>query len=119
MDVEIGNRPLLATARDQKLSIERAEVRRVAELARRGLNVLLVGERGSGKTSALHAVGYELREGGRRAELVDAAPAADLPELVRVIDRAVAPPREVGPLAAGARSDTSVVIELLRSWQAL
>jgi hypothetical protein len=119
MDVEIGNRPLLATARDQKLSIERAEVRRVAELARRGLNVLLVGERGSGKTSALHAVAYELREGGRRAELVDAAPAGDLPELVRLIDRAVAPPREAEPPAAGARSDTSVVIELLRSWQAL
>ena len=119
MDAEIGNRPLIATARDQKLSVERAEVRRVAELARRGLNVLLVGERGSGKTSALHAVAYELREGGRRAELVDAAPAADLPQLVRLIDRAVAPPRVAEPLATGTRSDTSVVIEVIRSWQAL
>lgn len=119
MDGEIGNRPLIATARDQKLSVERAEVRRVAELARRGLNVLLVGERGSGKTSALHAVAFQLRGGGRPAELVDAAPAADLPQLVRLIDRAVAPPREAEPLATGTRSDTSVVIEVIRSWQAL
>ena len=128
MATEIGNRPLLATARDQRLSIGRAEVRTVTELARRGLNVLLIGDRGSGKTSALHAVAYDLRDGERRAELVDAAPAATLPELVRLIDAAVRPRDEAeGPTfpaqeilqALRPHSDTGLVLEVLRSWQAL
>lgn len=129
---ELGNRPLIATARDQKLSVTRGELPRLIGLARRGLNVLLIGERGSGKTSALHALAFALREEGRRAELVDAASASGVFELVQLIDRAVRVPADadqpvssaqlleaLGRGAAPGRSETSLVLETLRSWRGL
>ena len=128
MAAELGNRPLLATARDQALVVARPEVLRVAELARRGFNVLLVGDRGSGKTSALHSIAYALRDGERRPEPVAAASAESVLGLARLIDGAVRPHDDPGgailpgeQIAQGlrARSETSLVLELLRSWQSL
>jgi hypothetical protein len=134
MATELGNRPLLATARDQKLSIRRPEVDILVGLARRGLNVLLVGDRGAGKTSALHAVEYALRKTDLDAVLVDAARATEVGELARLIDRAVDPPRDreaarspveqvlldalgVGP--AAVRSEAGGALQLVRAWRAL
>jgi energy-coupling factor transporter ATP-binding protein EcfA2 len=130
---ELSNRPLIATARDQQLSVVRGELPRLIELARRGLNVLLVGDRGSGKTSALHSLAFALREQGRRAELVDAASASGVLELVQLIDRAVSAPatapdqpissaqllEALGRSPAAGRSETSLVLETLRSWRGL
>ncbi len=114
---ELGNRPLLATARDQRMVVERPEIDAVVDLARRGLNVLVVGPRGAGATTTLHAAAFRLRAQGHRAEPVDAGAAADLPELVRAIDRAVAggdgDDRRAG--RAGA-SETTRVLATIRSW---
>jgi energy-coupling factor transporter ATP-binding protein EcfA2 len=120
---ELGNRPLLATARDQRLAVERPEVDAVVDLVRRGLNVLLVGDRGSGKTSALHAVAFLLREEGRRTALVDAGPAAGVPEAVAAIAAAVAGEADEGALVRearrGNRSETSVALDTIRSLRGL
>ncbi|WP_153503203.1 AAA family ATPase [Cumulibacter manganitolerans] len=51
----LSNRPLLSTSADRSLVVERsAELDVVEDAARRALNVLLVGEPGSGATTTLH-----------------------------------------------------------------
>ncbi|WP_217914208.1 MarR family transcriptional regulator [Miltoncostaea marina] len=114
---ELGNRPLIATARDQALVLPRAEVAQVADLARRGLNVLLAGERGAGRTTALHAAAFALREAGGRAEVVDAAPARVLDDVVAAIDAAVA--RHGGDAGGGGVAAGGGALERVRRWRAL
>jgi len=61
--MELSGRPLLDTKPDHALFAgRRAELDRLEADVRSGLNVLLVGERGSGKTSLLRQLAYELRQ---------------------------------------------------------
>lgn len=55
----LTGRPLLDTHQDMALYLHREHLeRRLVTALRRGLNVLLEGERGSGKTTLLHALRY-------------------------------------------------------------
>lgn len=55
--MELRNAPLLATKRDQALFVDREEiVRHLFDSAHAGLNTVLLGPRGVGKTSVLHRV---------------------------------------------------------------
>lgn len=59
----LTGRPLLDTRQDMALYLHREDTERGLQTAlRRGLNVLLDGERGSGKTTMLHALRYDARE---------------------------------------------------------
>ncbi len=115
---ELGNRPLLATARDQRLAIDRPEVGTVTDSARRGLNVLVVGDRGAGRTTLLHAVAFRLREEGRRAVVVDAGPAAGVADVVAAIDRALTGD-DHGDDDRGRGTQTTRVLGVLRRWREL
>src|SRR4051812_6946179 len=74
---ELSGRPLRDTRRDRALFVNRAETIRAAERTLRNHgNVLLVGERGSGKSSLLRMLGHRLEEGGLRPVTVDGRAAA-------------------------------------------
>lgn len=74
---ELSGRPLLDNEADRRLYVKRREHDVVARSAKRGLNLLLVGERGSGKTSLLRQVALDLREAGAEAVLIDGKIAGD------------------------------------------
>jgi hypothetical protein len=59
----LGNRPLLSTARDRDLFVDRVdELTQLHENARQGLNTLILGAPGVGKTSLLRRFEVELEE---------------------------------------------------------
>jgi DNA-binding MarR family transcriptional regulator len=61
--MELSGRPLLDTKPDRELFAGRdEELEQLAAHVERRLNVLLIGERGTGKTSLLRQVAYELRQ---------------------------------------------------------
>lgn len=60
--MDLSGRPLLDTKPDHALFANRhGELDQLLEDVRAGLNVLVIGERGSGKTSLLRQLAYELR----------------------------------------------------------
>ncbi len=64
----LTGRPLFDTRQDMALYLRREDTeRRLATALRRGLNVLLDGERGSGKTTLLHALRYDARSSNAAA----------------------------------------------------
>jgi hypothetical protein len=88
----LQGRPLLATAADAQLFVDRAE--ELAQLERsvgRGFNVALHGERGVGKSSLLHQLELRQRE-SRRVAYVEATGVDDLPDLVDRVRTAVRGP---------------------------
>ena len=77
MPPELSGRPLRGTRRDRALFVDREQTIGVAEQAlRNGGNVLLVGQRGSGKSSILRIVAHDLEEEGHRRVLLDGRTAA-------------------------------------------
>jgi energy-coupling factor transporter ATP-binding protein EcfA2 len=83
---DLSGRPLVGTQLDQDLFVDREpELRVVAQSVRRRSNVLVLGRRGSGKTSFLHRVALELDRGERQPVLVDASPAETLGEVVELV----------------------------------
>jgi energy-coupling factor transporter ATP-binding protein EcfA2 len=78
--MELSGRPLLATRVDDALYVERGPEPRILAAVARGLNVLILGEPGSGKTSLLHHLEHQLQRAdepvvyldGRRSEDLDA-----------------------------------------------
>lgn len=61
--MNLSGRPLLDTAPDHELFAGRDdELARLIDLADRGVNVLLIGERGAGKTTMLRQLAYRLRQ---------------------------------------------------------
>ncbi|HVF04275.1 MAG TPA: ATP-binding protein [Frankiaceae bacterium] len=74
----VSGRPLLDTRADARLFVDREdELAALHRAVDAGLNSMVLGARGSGKTSVLHLLAYELREQHRnRVEFVDAGPAA-------------------------------------------
>jgi len=62
--MDLSGRPLLDNKRDHALFADRLEeLDQLSQDVRAGLNVLVIGERGSGKTSLLRQLAYELRDG--------------------------------------------------------
>jgi hypothetical protein len=91
--MELSGRPLFDNPIDAQLFVERAEGPRLKANARAGVNTLLLGDRGSGKTSLLRHVLFELREEGLPAVSIDAGPIEDPLDLVRLIAGSTGPIR--------------------------
>jgi hypothetical protein len=118
---ELSNRPLLPTRSDRALYTERlsvdGELRRATERHR---NVLLVGDRGSGKSTTLHAHAYDLRAEGATVAYCDLSPVDTVDDALRVIHRELEryrdPPPGV-PVATGATSASGpgLAVDLVRS----
>ena len=78
MTLVLQGRPLLATAADARLFVNRAEeLAQLERSVRRGFNVALYGDRGVGKSSLLHHLEYRERE-ARRVAFVDAGGVEDI-----------------------------------------
>ena len=78
-------RPLFDNPADAELFVPRVEVERVGRNCRDGVNTLVLGERGMGKTSLLRNVAYRLREAGDPASVVDATPADDALGIIQLL----------------------------------
>lgn len=112
----LSQRPLTRTDSDWRLLTRRGEerVRTADEALRRGMNVLITGERGAGRTSLLHQVGRRLRDAGLHVVLVDGAAWATPQEAIDAIALAyAATPRAGTPVANASAEDASVRIEAL------
>ena len=83
--LDLSGRPLAATARDQELFVDREdELERAQAAIRRRSNVLVVGERGMGKTSFLHRLEQQAAEDVEPI-YVDASLADDLPGVLELV----------------------------------
>lgn len=81
----LSGRPLLEDAEDEALFVDREEVlEQASRAARQGVNVLLVGPRGSGKTSTLHRLARTLR-GEKPVVVLDGRAASDAADLLRLL----------------------------------
>jgi energy-coupling factor transporter ATP-binding protein EcfA2 len=58
----LSGRPLLPTAADRRYLVERAEANRVVQDVQAGMNILVLAERGMGKTTLLRHVGARLED---------------------------------------------------------
>jgi len=83
--MQLSGRPLFDNPLDTSLFVERPEAARLEENCRDGVNTLIFGGWGSGKTSLLRFVLFKLREADFPAVGVDAGPAEDLLDLLRLI----------------------------------
>ena len=98
---DFSPRPLGRTERDRHLFVDRAaELRTLTNTLRRGVNVLLLGPRGVGKTSLLHRAADELEDGGTHVVVVNGEVAASAGELLALVRRGITNewrPNESGP----------------------
>jgi hypothetical protein len=94
--IPLSQRPLLSTTADAALFVDRQrEVDTLTRAVRLGLNALLLGQRGSGKTSLLHFVERRLRDEGTEVRFVEASRASTIDDLVALVSDAVrGTPRE-------------------------
>src|SRR3982074_2066358 len=109
--IQLSQRPLLSTTADAALFVDRErEVDTLARAVRLGLNALLLGERGSGKTSLLHVVERKLRDDGTEVGFVEASSASTIDDLVALLSDAVrGTPRDPADKAlAGLTGDIGV-----------
>lgn len=90
--MELSGRPLFDNPLDAALFVARPEADLVEANCRDGVNTLLLGGRGMGKTSLLRNVQLRLRETEFPAVGIDAAPAESPLELLRLISAAIRGP---------------------------
>jgi energy-coupling factor transporter ATP-binding protein EcfA2 len=83
--MELSGRPLFDNPLDHRLFVERPEAGRIEANCRDGVNTLLLGERGMGKTSLLNHVLFNLREHEFPAVGVSGEPAENSLDLLRLI----------------------------------
>ncbi len=110
----INGRPLLDSRPDQALYVRRVhEEELVRSAIRRSLNTLVLGARGSGKTSFLRALAYVLRREGVPAAFVEGGTSTDARALVELISRRVG---EVSPApTGGGGTDDGSLLEAVRA----
>ncbi len=88
--LQISQRPLQPTAADAALFVDRAsELERLTRSVRHGFNSLVLGERGSGKTSLLRRFERQLTDRDIESRFVEASGATTVQELVELISEAV------------------------------
>ena len=119
----LSSRPLLDTRADRALFAGRRSQLAALDRARRaGLNALVLGDRGSGKTSLLRQVALRLREERcHRVELVDAGPTDGAESLLTLLAERLLPAtaRSTGastglaPAPASALSEGGRLLALL------
>jgi energy-coupling factor transporter ATP-binding protein EcfA2 len=87
MASELSGRPLRDTRRDRALFVDREQPLRAAEKTlRNGGNVLLVGSRGSGKSSLVRMIAHQLgEEDGRPSAVVDGRAAGSTSEFLALL----------------------------------
>lgn len=87
--MKLSGRPLFDNPVDAALFIDRDEATRLESNCRDGVNTLVLGGRGIGKTSLMRNVLYRLRESDFPAVGVDAAPAEGALDLLRLVTAAL------------------------------
>src|SRR5437870_10651510 len=109
---DLNGRPLLDNALDGQLFVGREEVTEHALRAvRQGVDVLLVGARGSGKTSTLHRLAHLVRQRSVLTVLVDGRAAEDSVDLLGLLAWRLG----VTELTRRARGETERLLALLES----
>lgn len=83
--MQLSTRPLFDNPSDAALFVPRPEAQRLEANCRDGINSLVLGDRGTGKTSLLRYVAFRLREDDEPSVVVNAAPAETALELVRLV----------------------------------
>ena len=90
--LDLSGKPLLATRGEERLFVDRAEsIEEIRDVADGGLNALLLGERGSGKTSLLRHVARRFEREGWRAVFVEGSLATTPGDLLGLIRARVSP----------------------------
>ncbi len=119
--MELSGRPLFDNPVDAALFVERDEEREIAANCRDGVNTLLLGDRGMGKTSLLRHVLFELREEEFPAVGVDAGSAESVLDLIRMVAAALGRVRFESPqidlLSAAGLGETAAILRELRKLQ--
>jgi DNA helicase HerA-like ATPase len=115
--MKFTGRPLFDNPLDVSLFAKRPEAARLEANCRDGINTLVFGDPGSGKTSLLRYVLFQLRESDFPAVAVDAAPAEDPLELLRLIAASLgrvqlSGGRPISPAMAGLGRVGSVLAEI-------
>lgn len=88
--LQISQRPLQATAADAGLFVDRgSELEKLARAVRHGFNTLMLGERGSGKTSLLRRFEADLGGDGVECRFVEASGATSIAELIDLLYLAI------------------------------
>jgi DNA-binding transcriptional ArsR family regulator len=117
--LDLSGRPLVATARDQELFVDRDdELERAQAAIRRRSNVLVVGDRGMGKTSFLHRLEQQAPD-DVDPFYIDASLADDLPGLLDLIaatvrdNAAIRRPPPVARSLGRALGETTTALAML------
>jgi energy-coupling factor transporter ATP-binding protein EcfA2 len=109
---ELSGRPLLDNALDEQLFVGREDISEQALRAvRQGVNVLLLGPRGSGKTSTLHRLAHLVRQRSVLTVVIDGRAAEDTMDLLGLLAWRLG----VTELTRRAQSDTERLLALLES----
>jgi energy-coupling factor transporter ATP-binding protein EcfA2 len=83
--MELSGRPLLDTKVDRPLYLRRPGHGELLRLAHRGANVLVLGERGSGKTTMLNQVAGELENSGIQVVSLEGRLVEDAQSFIRLV----------------------------------
>ena len=88
--LQISQRPLQGTAVDAALFVNRtAELGALVRSVGLGFNALLLGDRGSGKTSLLRQLERQLADAGSETRFVEASGAGNVEDLVALVHLAI------------------------------
>jgi hypothetical protein len=96
--LNLRNRPLQDTLVDAELYVERDEARRLRAALDHGLNTIILGPRGYGKTTLLRQTARELREHERSSLFINVDFAGDSAAILEAVSAAAARPSAVGTL---------------------
>jgi hypothetical protein len=113
--MELSGRPLFDNPVDAKLFVPRPEAERLQRNCRDGINTLVLGAAGAGKTSLLRNVLFRLRDDLLPAVWIDGAFADDVVGLLGLIEDDLRQVRDVpAPLPSGP-GETAAVLAAMRN----
>jgi energy-coupling factor transporter ATP-binding protein EcfA2 len=111
-----SGRPLFDNPLDASFYVQREEALRLEANCRDGINTLIFGARGMGKTTLLRHVLFELREEQLPAIMVDSSPVEDALGMIQLIVAQLGRPpiggKELNPQTAGLGEVGAILDEL-------
>jgi hypothetical protein len=111
---DLQGRPLLGTQADRHLFVDRsAELREARQCLEARINILILGRRGSGRTSFLHQLESRMNSAGWRTVFVEGTLARTPLEFISLLQYRLAPRREHLPAST---EDFAALAEAIRSW---